>query len=275
MYKENPKTANSGIICAIPQTGPCPNECPDCFFQSGRSYLEPLADNLPNMPSAAQAYGRIVRVNDGNDSNVCRQKVINDTAIYRDRFFNTAIPRDLDSFPGPVVLTVNPGKMTDVDFHIIDPIPANLMFVRARVNTWNLGLIDKIINDYSQREIPIVLTFMAYFDESIPSDHKHFYTFRKRTLNEYWAITTRGWQAVMKWYATNKWVHSCGKIEGEMGDTHCRFCGNCTREFYVTREKMKLADAQEKERERAGHICKCHEKGLTPDHECSGDSCHR
>jgi len=50
MYKENPKTKGSGIICCIPQTGICPQKCDDCFFQSGRSYLEPLVDNLPNMP---------------------------------------------------------------------------------------------------------------------------------------------------------------------------------------------------------------------------------
>jgi len=37
-YKENPKTKGSGIVCAIPQKGICPNRCEDCFFQSGRSY---------------------------------------------------------------------------------------------------------------------------------------------------------------------------------------------------------------------------------------------
>jgi len=49
-YKENPKTKGSGILCAIPQTGRCPMQCSDCFFQSGRSFLEPLDENLPNMP---------------------------------------------------------------------------------------------------------------------------------------------------------------------------------------------------------------------------------
>ncbi len=50
-YKENPKTKGSGIICCIPQTGLCLMKCKDCFFQSGRSYLEPLEENLPNMPT--------------------------------------------------------------------------------------------------------------------------------------------------------------------------------------------------------------------------------
>jgi phosphate starvation-inducible PhoH-like protein len=39
-------------------------------------------------------------------------------------------------------------------------------------------------------------------------------------------------------YKDNKWVHSCGKIEGELGDTHCRFCGNCLREYYATTERL-------------------------------------
>ena len=49
-YIENPKTKGSGIITCIPQEGICPMKCDDCFFQSGRSYLEPLDINLPNMP---------------------------------------------------------------------------------------------------------------------------------------------------------------------------------------------------------------------------------
>jgi hypothetical protein len=39
-YIENPKTKGSGIVCAIPQPGVCPIGCEDCFFQSGRSFLE-------------------------------------------------------------------------------------------------------------------------------------------------------------------------------------------------------------------------------------------
>ena len=66
-YIENPKTKGSGIISCIPQKGICPNTCEDCFFQSGRSYLEPLDENLPNLPEEVDY--QIVRVNDGNDSN--------------------------------------------------------------------------------------------------------------------------------------------------------------------------------------------------------------
>ena len=241
MYKENPKTKGSGIICAIPQKGTCPNNCEDCFFQSGRSYLEPLQENLPNVPNVKDAEGRIVRINDGNDSNVNKDRVLITAAWYKDCFFNTSIPQ-LD-FPGPVVLTVNPGIMTDQGFDKLRTIPINLMFVRARTNTWNLGLVDEIVEYYSYQKVPVVLTFMAYFgEESIPPLQRNDYVWRKRTLNSYWAITTEAWRRVMKRYEDNIYVYSCGKIEGEKGNTACRFCGNCIREYYAARERMRTND---------------------------------
>ncbi len=242
-YKENPKTKGSGIISAIPQKGTCPNKCEDCFFQSGRSYLEPLKENLPNMPTAEMAKGRIVRVNDGNDSNVQKDKVIFSTRRYPMKFYNTAIPKELDKFDAPVVLTVNPGKMTDSGTRSLVVIPKNLMFVRVRTNTWNLNLVDVVVEHYSSREVPIVLTFMAYFGTAaaIPEEHKADYIFRQRTLNSYWAIITEAWEKVMARYKYNKWVYSCGKIEGEKGTTACRHCGNCLREYFATMERIRTA----------------------------------
>ena len=234
MYKKNPKTKGSGIMCAIPQEGTCPNNCEDCFFQSGRSYLEPLQDNLPNMPSTSKFH--VIRVNDGNDSN--NGKVANMEMVeqYQHKFYNTAIPNLI--FNAPIVLTVNPGKMTDIEFHKIDNPPKNLMFVRFRCNTWNLKLCDEVVEYYSKREVSVVLTFMAYFsqDSFRKVDVKQCtgkYVWRKRTLNSYWAITTEAWRKIMQRYKDNKWVYSCGKIEGEKGDTHCRFCGNCLREYFA------------------------------------------
>ena len=235
-YIENPKTKGSGILCAIPQTGTCPNNCEDCFFQSGRSYLEPLVNNLPNMPPINT--GAVVRVNDGNDSNIERDLVISATACYKNRFFNTSIPKF--NFPGPVVLTLNPGIITDSTFHRVNPIPSNLMFVRFRTNVWNQELCQLAVNYYtlSDQPIPIVLTFMAYFNA--PEQAKeHGYIFRKRTLNSYWAITTNAWRNIMARYQDNPYVYSCGKIEGERGRTGCKFCGNCLREYHATIERMK------------------------------------
>ena len=240
MYIENPKTKGSGIVTAIPQKGLCPNRCEDCFFQSGRSYLEPLKENLPNIPVRTE--GRVVRVNDGNDSNVQRETVENVVRVngWRDYFYNTAIPQRLEEFDAPVVLTVNPGKKTESGAYLLKDPPKNLMFVRFRTNTFNLRLADFVIKHYSVREVPIVLTFMAYFNMPVwfRADQPD-YVFRKRTLNSYWAITTEAWEQVMKRYRLNCWVHSCGKIEGESGTTACRHCGNCLREYFATRERMR------------------------------------
>lgn len=235
-YRVNPKTKDSGIVCAIPQTGTCPRGCKDCFFQSGRSYLEPLANNLPNIPEKVDY--QIVRVNDGNDSNNNRTEVLSKTAHFLHKFYNTAIP-DLDEFISPVVLTVNPAGLTDYSFHLVEDAPKNLMFVRFRTNTWNLNVLDKCVEFYSSIDVPIVLTFMAYYaNSSIPSGNGTNYIYRKRTLNSYYAITTKAWRRIMERYQDNKWVHSCGKIEGEEGDTHCRFCGNCLREYFATLGRM-------------------------------------
>lgn len=237
MYKENPKTKGSGIVCCIPQKGTCPVGCDDCFFQSGRSYLEPLSENLPNIPD--DTISRVVRINDGNDSNIQFSHVIMATSMYEMKFYNTSIPKIIH-FDAPVVLTLNPSKMTDISIHKVDPIPDNLMFVRIRTNTWNLHLVDEAIQYYSEKDIAIVLTFMAYYDEnSIPEDQRSFYIYRKRTLNSYYAITTDAWRNIMRKYEDHVRVYSCGKIEGERGKTACKYCGNCLREYFATVEKMK------------------------------------
>jgi hypothetical protein len=238
MYIFNPKTQGSGIICAIPQKGRCPNGCEDCFFQSGRSYLEPLDEHLPNMPSYDEADRRIVRVNDGNDSNVNRNLVRSAVVGYDDYFFNTAVNKDLAGFEDPVVLTLNPGNMTDTGWHKVDPIPKNLMFVRIRTNTWNLEtVVNPAIDYYTNNNVPVVLTFMAYYEE------KPFmcddYIYRKRTMNSYYAITTDAWERIMLPFRYNKYVYSCGKIEGEKGTSGCKYCGNCLREYYNTLERMR------------------------------------
>lgn len=244
-YIENPKTKGSGILCAIPQTGTCPNKCEDCFFQSGRSYLEPLKKHLPNMPVHNDLYGpsdlsihKVVRVNDGNDSNVDRGTVIYRTQAYPLRFFNTAIPKDLGGFPGPVVLTLNPGKMTDKRFFKLKNIPPNLMFVRFRANMWNRELAGEAVDYYTSRNVPVVMTFMAYFKLSVPKAHLRHYVFRKRTTNNYWAITSEAWFKFMYSFRFEPLVYSCGHVEGELGNTKCKHCGNCLREFFATRERM-------------------------------------
>jgi len=232
-YKENPKTKGSGIVCAIPQMGTCPNKCKDCFFQSGRSYLEPLKDNLPNMPEVWDK--RVVRVNDGNDSNVDRKRVLRMTAGYPMKFYNTAISKDIDRFDAPVVLTINPAKTTDTGFYKLDPIPKNLMFVRFRANTWNWPYGKKAVKYYTDAKIPIVFTFMAYYVKQIPAGHGDYYTYRKRTLNSYWVITQEAWDMVIKPYKDNPFFYTCGK---DANTFPCHRCGNCLREYFATMERI-------------------------------------
>ena len=238
-YKENPKTKDSGIICCIPQKGLCPNRCEDCFFQSGRSYLEPLSDNLRNMPTIRQAKNKIVRVNDGNDSSYKIDEVLKATKKYKQKFFNTANPSMLNKFKEPVVLTINPGNMTDKKFYRLVDIPINLMFVRIRVNTWNIEkIVDKAIDYYTIKKIPIVLTFMAYYTSmlNIPENHKSKnYSFRKRTLNSYYVITNQVEHKIYNRYKNNVYVYTCGY----KGNFSCHRCGNCLREYYATKERIK------------------------------------
>lgn len=233
-YKWNPKVKGSGIITAIPQSGACPNNCADCFFQSGRSYLEPLTENLPHLPPKGYDKGRVVRVNDGNDSNVDKAAVIKAAARFGDCFFNTAIP-NLD-FPGPVVLTVNPAKMTDGDFHKIESPPPNLMYVRIRVNTWNIETVVKpAVDFYASRKVPVVLTYMAYYNEAVPECHAVSYEWQKRTKNSYWVLNRKAQKEIEEIFADNPLVYVCGY----KGQHACVRCGNCLREYYATKERIK------------------------------------
>lgn len=242
-YIENPKTKGSGIMCCIPQEGTCPHNCPECFFQSGRSYLEPLEENLPNMPSKRDMMDRVLRVNDGNDSDNDREAVIDAVEAYPSKFYNTSFHEHLDEFDAPVVLTVNPAEYTDESFAAIPDIPKNLMFVRVRTNMWNVDdVVYPAVEYYTELEVPVVLTFMAYFEEGLHEGlrRRYDYVWRKRTTNSYFAITTEAWERTMARFKYNPWVHSCGKIEGEKGVTACRHCGNCLREYFATMERMRI-----------------------------------
>lgn len=225
-YIENPKMKGSGVLGCIPQTGTCPIKCVDCFFQSGRSYLEPLSENLPNIPSIELAKGKIVRINDGNDSNHERDLVVFVAEQYEDYFYNTSINKDIEGFKAPVVLTVNPGEMTDNDFHKSQA--KNLMFVRARVNIWNLPLIDAII-DFYKNICPVVLTFMAYYTETIPELCRDKYEFKKRVLNSYYCLKPEYLQEIKERYEAFEWVYYCNSGA-------CIDCNNC-KELYLKKKE--------------------------------------
>jgi hypothetical protein len=167
--------------------------------------------------------------------------VIEKCKRFKNKYYNTSLPSKLDAFDAPVVLTINPGEITDKCFYVVKPIPAHLMYVRIRTNTWNVdSVVEQAIWYYThENKVPVVLTFMGYETlEEIPKAHRKHYMDRVRTANTYYAITTKAWRALMRRYEDNLYVSSCGKIEGEKGKTSCRFCGVCLREYYATKERM-------------------------------------
>ena len=228
MYIENPKTKDSGIMCVIPHSEPCRVGCEECFFSHGRSYLEPLSKNLPNLPEVKPGY--VYRINDGNDSSIDIEKVLSTSQKYEMRFYNTCFSYNMKAFDAPVVLTVNGGMKTDIEFEKCDS--KKLMFVRFRVNTWNFTLAKECIMWYVERDVPVVLTWMAYHaKDKIPFEHQKKYERRKRTLNEYWCVKLEEWKKLMRWVSESpygKLVRSCSGP----GDTGCRNCGNCLTFYF-------------------------------------------
>ena len=232
MTEQNPKLAGSNIVDCIPQTGECPHKCSECFYNGGRFYRtleEPL------IPTVEEVAGRIVRVNCGNDSNNKREQVIRETARYRDKFYNTSIPK-LD-FPAPVVLTLNPQHGDKL--WLVDPVPPNLMFVRVRAGLWESHAVTEAAAWYNEkrRDVPVVATFMRYYDiEKIPIGYRDFYEHRKNISNSYWMPKT---QAVLDFMAKFKFtgVKMCGTPWSSL----CVDCGNCEAFYWRAIRRMAVA----------------------------------
>ena len=244
--KQNPKMAGSNLIDCIPQHGPCPNKCDQCFYVGqGLPNLKPVenarsnslcetgssrmnagvvhnnwfyAGDEPVVPTLEEVKGKIVRVNSGNDSNNQKELVLETTRQYPRRFYNTSVP-DLDFGEEPVVLTINPRQ--DDCWTAVDD-PGDLMFVRFRANTWNLSMAYDAIKHYCyERDVPLVMTFMRYYDkEGIQASG---YEFRKHIDHSYWDITQEGFDSVMDALLPVRLLYTCGTPE----NPYCRDCGVC------------------------------------------------
>jgi hypothetical protein len=178
-----------------------------------------------------------VRVNDGNDSNVDRERVEVVASGFQDAFFNTSIPERLAEFPKPFVLTVNPGKMTDTGFHRLDTAPPNMMFARVRVNMWNLqSVVVPAVNDYVDRlQVPVVLTFMAYYSTPVKKGFEDAYHWERRTTNPYWILKREWIDEVERMFWVRDTVYLCGRH----GHSLCKDCGNCLREYHAAKERLR------------------------------------
>jgi len=221
----NPKQEGSNVCDAVPQKGPCPIGCNQCFYNRPNAFYTDIAE--PLMPTLEEVGDKIVRVNSGNDSNNDKQFVIDSTAMYKKRFFNTSQP--YVDFPDPVVLTANPDEE---EWYLAPGSPeflndvSNIMFVRLRVSPTNLKLIDHAIIDWTDAKVPVVLTFMRYYDQE-PIGNDNQFEFKKHILNSYWCPTKDFMKEIIDKYEDNELVTTCGTLES----SYCKDCGNCEKYY--------------------------------------------
>jgi hypothetical protein len=230
-YLKNPKLKGTNIIDCIPQTGECPRQCPECFYNGGR-FFRTLDE--PWMPSVEEAESKIVRVNSGHDSNVDKDMVLKKTEQYLSKFYNTSVPNF--NFQSPVVFTCNGGSKGIV--RLAEPTP-NLMFVRVRTNSWDLESVDLAVEHYwNKYNVPVVLTFMRYYNgELIPEEAKNDYEWRKSILNEYFCIKQEAVLRIMSKYKGTG-VKMCGTPVSSV----CADCGNCEHLYWQALRRMEAAD---------------------------------
>lgn len=222
---ENPKLAGSNLVDCIPQTGKCPNDCPECFYN--RAFYRTLDEPLLPDADAVNAAGRIVRVNSGHDSNLDRDLVLAATAAYKHKFYNTSIP-DFD-FPAPVVFTCNGRKPL-----FVWDLPPNVMMVRVRYTPWDLYLMDHLVRHYERQGVPVVLTWMRFYSESpIPHNQRWLYEKGTHLLNEYWKLRPEVKVLLMARYK-GLGVQCCGLPWGSL----CVDCGNCERFYWAAKRRM-------------------------------------
>ena len=235
MTKRNPKQEGSNVFDCKPQSGPCPLNCNQCFYnREGAFYVD---IHRPHMPSVAEVGDGIVRVNCGHDSNIDREKVIAETAIYKDRFFNTAIAKF--DFPAPVVFTANRKEEQRATL-IPCPAPDSLMFVRLRVSSTNSLYIKEAVLWYAVvLQVPVVLTFMAYYDGDPPT--KDEYKWKVRHINSYWCARQSFIATVladMKQFG-GRMVTICGTPDSNW----CRDCRNCETYYWQAMKRLCESNA--------------------------------
>jgi len=242
--KRNPKLDGTSLWDCIVQTGPCPMNCNQCFYNRPGAYYVSF-DELPLIPDPVDVGNGIVRMNCGHDSNIKFDDVTTVAGLYDRVFFNTSIPK-LTHFPGPVVFTANPKE--EERPVLFAPPPKNLMFVRLRTSGTNLKWIDRAVEHYTDDKVPVVITMMAYYDDKPQCDmdqiNKHrpgfladfdCYEWKVRHNNSYWCPTPAFMAAVMRRYTDNRLVTLCGSRKSY----YCRDCRNCETRYIQTLKYMR------------------------------------
>jgi hypothetical protein len=263
MIPRNPKQEGTCLWDCKPQQGPCPNDCNQCFYNRPGAFYVPIEE--PIIPDSAEVGDGIVRMNCGHDSNIEREKVIEAAGRYRHVFYSTPLPRF--DFPSPVVFTANPveekrlWKPGEIEQLFLRPSLDNLMFVRLRVSLTNRELIQKGVLEWAVlRKIPVVLTFMAYYDQLPPGCYESnagdrpvavpesgqqenprpAYVWKKRTHNSYWCPTSEFKAGVLSRMRASggTLVSMCGTSTSN----RCRDCRNC--ETYYVQTMKRLGEIQ-------------------------------
>lgn len=221
----NPKLEGSNLIDCIPNPGRCPNDCKPCYYNEGfyRDINEPL------MPTLEEVGDKIVRVNSGGDSSNGYKVVIAKCRQYPKKFYNTSQPHAINNFDAPVVLTANPANTGW--FYAVTNV-SNIMYVRARVATWNMQTVDNIVWYYTDKHIPVVLTFLRFplwyveeFNNVYDIGHDHCYETKQSELsdNTYKIIKPKYRSMILKRYQGSQFVFQCGSDESSL----CKDCNNC------------------------------------------------
>ena len=247
----NPKLEGSGLIDCKPQKGPCPMNCTCCYYNRPGAFYCDINQEI--MPTLEEVGDKLVRVNSGADSNIQRDLVLTSTAQYPKRFYNTSI--EAFNFPAPFVFTANrqeerPAKLPPVK------IPPGLMFVRLRTSPSNLVFIEKAVDAWTERQVVVNLTFMAYYDQEPPQlvegyeelANKSLFEWKVRHINPYWCPTAEFrkvvWERMQARPYGEDLVIMCGTLESG----YCRDCGNCEKYWAPAAKRMQAAAKKERKR---------------------------
>jgi len=227
-YENNPKLVGTKLFDCIPQTGKCPINCNQCFFNHAGFFVDVSVN--PHMPPI-ESVGEdgIVRVNTGNDSNINREYVIQRTKQYKNKFYNTSIPSF--GFDAPFVFTAN--RKEEELPTIVTKAQPGLMFVRLRVSPTNLDKIDMGVEAWTKLGVPVVLTFMRYYDENLQLPAG--YEWKKHILNSAWCATPDFIDDVMARYSNNRLVSMCGS----KNSSYCKDCLNCETYYHQAVKRMR------------------------------------
>jgi len=237
MKKRNPKQIGTILYDCIPQHGPCPNNCNQCYYNECF-----YAGHEPLIPEPRDVAGGIVRMNSGHDSNLEKDLVLETAKQYKDVFFNTSIQHKKlveASFAEPYVLTVNPKEESKSPFDTPGfGIAKSLMFVRFRTSATNIDYVLECAVTWAKRYIPVVLTLMRYRTrDDIPKGHESSYENKLHVEHDWWVPTASFWHTVTSRskFQSNRMIHTCGSYESHL----CKDCGLCECYYRITKKRLE------------------------------------